>query len=67
MVCSSFGTAFGASAFGFMRDATGSYASSLVLVVVMYATASVLLFVSMATKKSVHAKALAATAGVSST
>ncbi|MDR3439333.1 MFS transporter [Telmatospirillum sp.] len=59
MVCSSFGTAFGASILGFMRDATGTYASSLVVVMAMYIIAAVLLVAAMLTGKKIQAKILA--------
>jgi MFS family permease len=56
MVASSFGTAFGSSLFGFMRDATGSYTSSLVSVLAMLCSATVLLVIAITTSKKLQLK-----------
>jgi MFS family permease len=56
MVASSFGTASGSSLFGFMRDATGSYTTSIVAVLGMLLGAATLVVAALVTGKSIQSR-----------
>lgn len=56
MVSSSMGTAFGTSILGFIKDMTGSFAASLVLVVIMLLVALVQVLMALRSCKALHAQ-----------
>ena len=54
MISSSMGTAFGTSILGFIKDMTGSFAASLVMVIVMLVAALALVLVALKTAKGLQ-------------
>lgn len=52
MVSSSMGTAFGTSILGFIKDRTGSFSASLIMVAVMLLTALVLVLIALRTSRA---------------
>ena len=54
MIASSMGTAFGTSILGFIKDMTGSFAASLVMVIVMLVAALALVLVALRTAKGLQ-------------